>query len=93
MGLDTDSIRGITVAALSLEEGTQETLCQTALGAAEKFLSRQYLCRGFCSGGRIVLLLTSDTGFLKLQERFFCCRNRFFLRAAIITTGRAGGLH
>ena len=49
MGLDADSIRGITVAALSLEEGTQETLCQTALGAAEKFLSRQYLCRGFCS--------------------------------------------
>lgn len=67
MGLDADSIRGITVAALSLEEGTQETLCQTALGAAEKFLSRQYLCRGFCSGGRIVLLLTSDTGFLQLH--------------------------
>lgn len=67
MGLDADSIRGITVAALSLEEGTQETLCQTALGAAEKFLSRQYPCRGFCSGGRIVLLLTSDTGFLQLH--------------------------
>ena len=65
MGLDADSIRGITVAALSLEEGMQETLCQTALGAAEKFLSRQYLCRGFCSGGRIVLLLTSDTGFFR----------------------------
>ena len=64
MGLAPESIRSVTVAALSCADAQA---CQTALGAAEKFLSRQYPCRGFCSAGRIVLLLTSENGFLQLH--------------------------
>ena len=63
MGLAPESIRSVTVAALSCADAD----AQTALGAAEKFLSRQYPCRGFCSAGRIVLLLTSENGFLQLH--------------------------
>lgn len=66
MGLAPESIRSVTVAALSCADADAQA-CQTALGAAEKFLSRQYLCRGFCSAGRIVLLLTSENGFLQLH--------------------------
>lgn len=66
MGLAPESIRSVTVAALSCADADAQT-CQTALGAAEKFLSRQYPCRGFCSAGRIVLLLTSENGFLQLH--------------------------
>lgn len=66
MGLATESIRSVTVAALSCADADAQA-CQTALGAAEKFLSRQYPCRGFCSAGRIVLLLTSENGFLQLH--------------------------
>ena len=66
MGLDADSIRGITVAALSLEEGTQETLCQTALGAAEKFLSRQLQRRAHCAA--------SDVGYGLFAAA--CCHRR-----------------
>ena len=66
MGLAPESIRSVTVAALSCADA-DAPLCQTALGAAEKFLSRQYPCRGFCSAGRIVLLLTSENGFLQLH--------------------------
>ena len=66
MGLAPESIRSVTVAALSCAVADAQA-CQTALGAAEKFLSRQYPCRGFCSAGRIVLLLTSENGFLQLH--------------------------
>ena len=66
MGLEPDAVRSVTVAALSSGDADEQA-CQTALGAAEKFLSRQYPCRGFCSSGRIVLLLTSDSGFLQLH--------------------------
>ena len=66
MGLAPESIRSVTVAALSCADADTQA-CQTALGAAEKFLSRQYPCRGFCSAGRIVLLLTSENGFLQLH--------------------------
>ena len=66
MGLAPESIRSVTVAALSFADADAQA-CQTALGAAEKFLSRQYPCRGFCSAGRIVLLLTSENGFLQLH--------------------------
>ena len=66
MGLAPESIRSVTVAALSCADADVQA-CQTALGAAEKFLSRQYPCRGFCSAGRIVLLLTSENGFLQLH--------------------------
>ena len=66
MGLEPDAVRSVTVAALSGGDA-DERACQTALGAAEKFLSRQYPCRGFCSAGRIVLLLTSEGGFLQLH--------------------------
>ena len=66
MGLAPGSIRSVTVAALSCADADAQA-CQTALGAAEKFLSRQYPCRGFCSAGRIVLLLTSENGFLQLH--------------------------
>ena len=66
MGLAPESIRSVTVAALSCADADAQA-CQTALGAAEKFLSRQYPCRGFCSAGRIVLLLTSENGFLQLH--------------------------
>ena len=66
MGLAPESIRSVTVAALSCADADAQA-CQTALGAAEKFLSRQYPCRGFCSAGRIVLLLTSENGFLLLH--------------------------
>ena len=66
MGLAPESIRSVTVAALSSADADAQA-CQTALGAAEKFLSRQYPCRGFCSAGRIVLLLTSENGFLQLH--------------------------
>ena len=66
MGLAPESIRSVTVAALSCADADAQA-CQTALGAAEKFLSRQYPCRGFCSAGRIVLLLTSEIGFLQLH--------------------------
>ena len=66
MGLAPESIRSVTVAALSCADADAQS-CQTALGAAEKFLSRQYPCRGFCSAGRIVLLLTSENGFLQLH--------------------------
>ena len=66
MGLAPESIRSVTVAALSCAAADAQA-CQTALGAAEKFLSRQYPCRGFCSAGRIVLLLTSENGFLQLH--------------------------
>ena len=66
MGLAPESIRRVTVAALSCADADAQA-CQTALGAAEKFLSRQYPCRGFCSAGRIVLLLTSENGFLQLH--------------------------
>ena len=68
MGLAPESIRSVTVAALSCADADADAqACQTALGAAEKFLSRQYPCRGFCSAGRIVLLLTSENGFLQLH--------------------------
>lgn len=66
MGLAPESIRSVTVVALSCADADAQA-CQTALGAAEKFLSRQYPCRGFCSAGRIVLLLTSENGFLQLH--------------------------
>ena len=66
MGLAPESIRSVTVAALSCADADAQA-CQTALGAAEKCLSRQYPCRGFCSAGRIVLLLTSENGFLQLH--------------------------
>lgn len=66
MGLAPESIRSVTVAALSCADADAQA-CQTALGAAEKFLLRQYPCRGFCSAGRIVLLLTSENGFLQLH--------------------------
>lgn len=66
MGLAPESIRSVTVAALSCADADAQA-CQTALGAAEKFLSRQYPCRGFCSAGRIVLLLMSENGFLQLH--------------------------
>ena len=66
MGLAPESIRSVTVAALSCADADAQA-CQTALGAAEKFLSRQYPCRGFCSAGRIVLLLTSENRFLQLH--------------------------
>ena len=66
MGLAPESIRSVTVAARSCADADAQA-CQTALGAAEKFLSRQYPCRGFCSAGRIVLLLTSENGFLQLH--------------------------
>ena len=66
MGLAPERIRSVTVAALSCADADAQA-CQTALGAAEKFLSRQYPCRGFCSAGRIVLLLTSENGFLQLH--------------------------
>ena len=66
MGLAPESIRSVTVAALSCADADAQA-CQTALSAAEKFLSRQYPCRGFCSAGRIVLLLTSENGFLQLH--------------------------
>ena len=66
MGLAPESIRSVTVAALSCADADAQA-CQTALGAAEKFLSRQYPCRGYCSAGRIVLLLTSENGFLQLH--------------------------
>lgn len=66
MGLEPDAVRSVTVAALSGGDADEQA-CQTALGAAEKFLSRQYPCRGFCSAGRIVLLLTSEGGFLQLH--------------------------
>lgn len=66
MGLAPESIRSVTVAALSCADADAQA-CQMALGAAEKFLSRQYPCRGFCSAGRIVLLLTSENGFLQLH--------------------------
>ena len=66
MGLAPESIRSVTVAALSCADADAQA-CQTALGAAEKFLSRQYPCRGFCSAGRIGLLLTSENGFLQLH--------------------------
>ena len=66
MGLSPDAVRSVSVAALSVRDADAQT-CQTALGAAEKFLSRQYPCRGFCSAGRIVLLLTSESGFLQLH--------------------------
>ena len=66
MGLAPESIRSVTVAALSCADADAQA-CQPALGAAEKFLSRQYPCRGFCSAGRIVLLLTSENGFLQLH--------------------------
>ena len=66
MGLAPESIRSVTVAALSCADADAQA-CQTALGAAEKFLSRQYPCRGFCSAGRFVLLLTSENGFLQLH--------------------------
>ena len=66
MGLAPEIIRSVTVAALSCADADAQA-CQTALGAAEKFLSRQYPCRGFCSAGRIVLLLTSENGFLQLH--------------------------
>ena len=66
MGLAPESIRSVTVAALSCADADAQDR-QTALGAAEKFLSRQYPCRGFCSAGRIVLLLTSENGFLQLH--------------------------
>ena len=66
MGLAPESIRSVTVAALSCADADAQA-CQTELGAAEKFLSRQYPCRGFCSAGRIVLLLTSENGFLQLH--------------------------
>ena len=66
MGLAPESIRSVTVAALSCADADAQA-CQTALGAAEKFLSRQYPCRGFCSAGRIVLLLASENGFLQLH--------------------------
>ena len=66
MSLAPESIRSVTVAALSCADADAQA-CQTALGAAEKFLSRQYPCRGFCSAGRIVLLLTSENGFLQLH--------------------------
>ena len=66
MGLAPESIRSVTVAALSCADADAQA-CQTALGAAEKFLSRQYPCRGFCSAGRSVLLLTSENGFLQLH--------------------------
>lgn len=65
MDLDPQQVKSITVAAFSAEADAQ--VCQTALGAAETFLSRQYPCRGFCSAGRIVLLLTSNAGFLQLH--------------------------
>ena len=65
MGLDCSQIKSVTVAAMSLNADAQG--CQQALAAAGKYLSRQYLCRGFCSAGRIVLLLTSNTGFLQLH--------------------------
>ena len=65
MGLGAQEVRSVMVAALSVD--ADEKACLTALGAAEKFLSRQYPCRGFCSSGRIVLLLTSDSGFLQLH--------------------------
>ena len=66
MGLAPESIRSVTVAALSCADADAQA-CQTALGSAEKVLSRQYPCRGFCSAGRIVLLLTSENGFLQLH--------------------------
>ena len=66
MGLPPETMRSVTVAALSCADADAQA-CQTALGAAEKFLSRQYPCRGFCSAGRIVLLLTSENGFLQLH--------------------------
>ena len=65
LGLDSAKTRCIVVTALSVDADAQG--CQRALAAAEQFLSRQYPCRGCCSGGRIVLLLTSENGFLQLH--------------------------
>ena len=65
IGIDCEQARTVCVAALCLD--ADEQLCQTALAAAEKLLARQYQCRGFCSGGRIVLLLASGSGFLQLH--------------------------
>ena len=65
MGLDGAQIKSVAVAAMSLNADIQA--CQQALAAAERYLSRQYPCRGFCSAGRIVLLLTSNAGFLQLH--------------------------
>ena len=65
MGVEPEKARSLVVTALSVDTDAQG--CQRALGAAEQFLSRQFSCRGFCSGGRIVLLLASETGFLQLH--------------------------
>ena len=65
MGIEPEKAKSLVVTALSVDANAQG--CQRALGAAEQFLSRQFSCRGCCSGGRIVLLLASETGFLQLH--------------------------
>ena len=46
MGLDADSIRGITVAALSRKKARRRRSARQRL-ARQKSFSRRYLCRGF----------------------------------------------
>ena len=65
MGIEPEKAKSLVVTALCVDTDAQG--CQRALGAAEQFLSRQFSCRGCCSGGRIVLLLASETGFLQLH--------------------------
>ncbi len=65
LGIDCAQAKTVTVAALELSCDAQTM--RTALGAAEKLLSRQYKCCGFCSGGRLIVLLASDNGFLQLH--------------------------
>lgn len=65
MGIEPEKAKSLVVTALSVDTDAQG--CQRALGAAEQFLSRQFSCRGCCSGGRIVLLLASENGFLQLH--------------------------
>lgn len=65
MGIEPEKAKSLVVTALCVDTDAQG--CQRALGAAEQFLSRQFSCRGCCSGGRIVLLLASENGFLQLH--------------------------
>ena len=65
MGIEPEKAKSLVVTALCVDTDAQG--CQRALGAAEQFLSRQFSCRGCCSGGRIVLLLASESGFLQLH--------------------------
>lgn len=65
-GLPLQPSDHIKVAALSAAGSQPEQ--QELLAAAQIILSRAYACGGFCSGGRVLVLLGSGGGFLQLSS-------------------------